>query len=209
MPEAQEEPRGTPEAPPSPTPPTSPSPGATEVAAERSDGAPTPPAPVAGRIRDPAGDVTTALLADPPEYADLLGGHLRLDGDEATLRVQLGGGAPERSREDHTLNVASFYDIDGDGGIDYEVWANLSPSGWGTSWFDNREGRARFGADDRVAVEVADGELVLRFPVSYLGQARSFRWSLATEWGTYDALATGRTSRDDAPDEGRPAAFPD
>lgn len=160
-------------------------------------------------VQDPAGDVESPLLTDPPDYADLRAGSLAIDGDEATLSVSFHTDTPERSDDDHTMNVASFYDVDGDGRIDYEVWANLSSTGWGTSWFDNREGTALFGADDEVEVEITPAAMVLRFPHRYLGGAEAFRWALAAEWGTYEALTTGSMTSDLAPDDGQPARFPD
>lgn len=173
-----------------------------------SDGGTGTTAGTAAQVRDPAGDVDAPALTDPPAYADLTAAHLGLADREATLRVDLRGGAPHASEDGHTMNVASFYDVDGDGEIDYEVWANLSPSGWGTSWFDNRQDRALYGADDQVAVEVDEEQLVLRFPVAYLGEASTFRWSLAAEWGSYESLNLGRMSQDYAPDDGVPAPFP-
>lgn len=159
-------------------------------------------------VQDPTGDVDEPLLVDAPEYADLRAGAIEIDGDRVTLSVSFATETPETSDDDHTMNVASFYDIDGDGTVDYEVWANLSSTGWGTSWFDNRQRRSLYGSDDEVEVRVTPAALVLTYPRSYLGDAQAFRWALAAEWGTYEALATGRMTSDRAPDEGRPARFP-
>lgn len=66
-------------------------------------------------------------------------------GKEFELAIDLAGDVPTRATDDdHTMNVASFYDLDGDGQIDAEVWVNL---------------------------------------------ADAFRWSIASEWGRYEALA--------------------
>lgn len=159
-------------------------------------------------VLDPAGDVEDPLLVDSPDYADLISASIEVVDAVVTLSVGFAGRTPERSDDDHTMNVASFYDVDGDGSIDYEVWGNLSSTGWGTSWFDNREGQALFGADDEVEVSVTPEELVLQFPHRYVGGSGSFRWALAAEWGTYEALATNQMTSDRAPDEGRPANFP-
>lgn len=170
--------------------------------------APPPPFRASARLTDPTGDVEEPPLADAPPYADLVVAALEIDGDTATLSIRLGADTPEASEDGHTMNVASFYDVDGDGAIDYEVWANLSPDGWGTSWFDNRERRALYGADDEVEVTATPDALVLRFPHSYLGDAEVFRWALASEWGSYEALSTGLMTSDHAPDDGAPARFP-
>ncbi|HEX9765996.1 MAG TPA: hypothetical protein VGA36_04475 [Nitriliruptorales bacterium] len=162
-------------------------------------------------MSDPSGDVEAGRPGmDPPDYADLVGATLERSGAGSfTLRIDLDGGAPQTSRgERHTMNIASFYDVDGDGTIDFEVWANLSSTGWGTSQFDNHEPSARYGADDDVEVEVIDGQLVLSFPASAVGGAQRLRWALAAEWGTYEDLRLGTMSRDLAPDDQRPAPFP-
>lgn len=99
------------------------------------------------------------------------------------------------------MNIASFFDIDGDGLIDYEVWVNLADTGWSPAYFDNDVSGARFGQASGVAVEVAGDELILRFPLAYLGNARSFRWSLASEWGRYEVISTPAAASDDAPDD--------
>lgn len=214
----------TPSLPPSPTAtPTSvddPSPAATaeptgdeESPTEPSTSPASPDRPddpfrASAEVQDPTGDVDEPLLVDAPEYADLRAGSIEIDGDRVTLSVSFATETPETSDDDHTMNVASFYDVDGDGTVDYEVWANLSSTGWGTSWFDNGRKQALYGSDDEVEVEVTPAALVLTYPRSYLGDARTFRWALAAEWGTYEALTTGRMTSDRAPDDGRPARFP-
>ena len=105
------------------------------------------------------------------------------------------------------MNVASFFDVDGDGVIDYEVWVNLADTGWGSAYFDNNGSGAKFGQASGVAVEVAGDELVLRFPLAHLGDSRSFRWSSASEWGRYAVISTPAAASDDAPDNDGFARF--
>lgn len=181
----------------------------------RVDG-PAAPGPAAGgaatsSFGDPVGDLTPSPLDPPPPWADLAGASLTRGADGYELRVKLGGGsAPSTTDEDHTMNVASFYDVDGDGRIDFEVWANLASGGWGSSYFDNRPGRRGGGFQDRsgVTVTVRGDEVVLAFPLSHLGGAERFRWALASEWGRYDVLGTPAMARDDAPDNDAAARFP-
>ena len=159
-------------------------------------------------ITDPVGDRT--FSADPPPpWADLAGATLTRSSAGYELRVRLGGGsAPSTTDANHTMNIASFYDLDGDGTIDYEVWANLADTGWATSWFDDRTGGAHFNGDSGVTSEVVDDSLVLRFALDHIASAATFRWSLASEWGGYGAIGTDLAARDDAPDNDRPARFP-
>ncbi|MGH9085037.1 MAG: hypothetical protein ACRDYW_06255, partial [Acidimicrobiales bacterium] len=159
-------------------------------------------------VSDPRGDVTPALADAAPGWADLTGADLRTTADGFELRVSLGEAAPSVAPEGRTMNVAAFADVDGDGGIDYEVWANLAAEGWGGAWYDNRAGTARFVDESGVAVTVEGGALVLRFPASHLGGATRFRWSVASEWGRYEAIGTVAAARDDAPDGDAPAGFP-
>lgn len=159
-------------------------------------------------VTDPRGDVTPALADAAPGWADLTAADLHTTADGFELRVSLGEAAPAAAPEGRTMNVAAFVDIDGDGGIDYEVWANLAAEGWGGAWYDNRAGAARFVDESGVAVTVEGGALVLRFPASHLGGAMRFRWSVASEWGRYEAIGTVAAARDDAPDGDAPAAFP-
>jgi hypothetical protein len=152
-------------------------------------------------ITDRTGDVTTSLER-PPAWADLLGARLIDHGTTFELRVRLGGGtAPTSSDDDHTMNVASFYDVDGDGKIDYEVWANIASSGWGSSYFDDVHGGGRFQEKSGVTVTPDGDEVVLRFPTTHLHGATRFRWSVASEWGRPEALGTLATARDSAPDD--------
>jgi hypothetical protein len=162
------------------------------------------------RITDPRGDTESARLTSGPRYADLVGGLLERHPDEGyRLAIELDGGAPEQARDgNHTMNVATFYDITGDGHVDVEVWANLADGGWDTALFDNRAGEAAYSDDDPVTVGVEDDRLVLRFPLEVLEGAERFRWAVASEWGRYEQLGTPLSVRDEMPDDGRPAPFP-
>jgi hypothetical protein len=118
------------------------------------------------------------------------------------LRVRVGGGtAPSSSDDEHTMNVASFYDVDGDGTIDYEVWANVAAGGWGSSYFDDVHGGGGFQKQSGVTVAPEGDEVVMQFPATHLTGATRFRWSIASEWGRYDALGTLATARDAMPDD--------
>jgi hypothetical protein len=167
--------------------------------------------PTMAAFTDPAGDVTPSPLDPPPPWADLLGATLRRSSAGYELRVRLGGGqAPAHTTDDqHSMNIASFYDVDGNGSIDYQVWANLADDGWGPAWFDDAtpQGRNKFGAASGVVVAVEGDEVVFRFPLDHLGGAARLRWSIASEWGTYTTLSTPAAARDSAPDAG-PAPFP-
>lgn len=159
-----------------------------------------------GRLDDSAGDVTGLTS---PGWADLRSAELARANSGFTLTHEANEAFPEQGHGTNTMNIATFVDIDGDGDIDYEIWANLSPEGWGTSYFDEREGTARYAADDSVDVEVVDGDVVLRFPASHLAQAPSFRWSIASEYGPYEAIGTDAMARDYLPDDRSGRPFPD
>lgn len=159
-----------------------------------------------GRLDDSAGDVTGLTS---PGWADLRSAELARANSGFTLTHEANEAFPEQGDGTNTMNIATFVDIDGDGDIDYEIWANLSPEGWGTSYFDEREGTARYAADDSVDVEVVDGDVVLRFPASHLAQAPSFRWSIASEYGPYEAIGTDAMARDYLPDDRSGRPFPD
>lgn len=125
------------------------------------------------------------------------------------LRVRVAGGdAPEGSGDDaHTMNIASFYDVDGDGEIDYEVWANVATRGWGGSYFNNRDGTGGYLDDSGVAIRVEADEVVLEFPHAHIDDAPMFRWSVASEWGRYEAIGTESAVRDDVPDDDGSVTF--
>jgi hypothetical protein len=173
-------------------------------------GPPDAPARTEVAVTDAAGDATPSPVDPPPAWADVLGARLIRSEAGFELRVRLGGGdAPESTPDDdHTMNVASFYDIDGDGAIDYEIWANVASVGWGSTYYDNGPGRGGFGEGAGVTVKTEGDEVVLRFPLTHLADAARFRWSVASEWGRYEALGTPAMVRDDVPDDDGAAAFP-
>lgn len=161
-------------------------------------------------IDDPSSDVTPSPLDRPPAWADLTGVRLVRSPSGFELRVRLGGpAAPDRAPDDaHTMNIASFYDLDGDGGIDTEIWLNVASGGWGATWFDNVGDGGGFQEGSGVTVGPDGQEVVARFPLSHLGAATRFRWSIASEWGRYETIGTIAAARDDAPDNDNPARFP-
>lgn len=196
-------------APASPEPPPSP---ASESRAE-ADPATTPAGEAAdpavrGALSDGTGDLRGLAAARAPDHADLRQLDLVVGTQEAQIRIAFAAPAPESAEGDSILNVATYHDVTGDGHIDYEIWASLTSDGWGTSWFDIREGTARFAADDDVEVEVVDGALLLTFPPSHLGGARSGRWLASSEWGTVVDMSAGASAKDDAPDDRTGQAWP-
>ena len=167
------------------------------------------PATVEAVVTDPEGDATASPVDPPPPWADLVGARLIRSDAGFELRIALGGGdAPESTDEDHTMNVASFYDVDGDGDIDYEIWANVASGGWGPAYYVNGPGQGGFGEGSGVTVTTEGADVVLRFPHGHLANAPRFRWSVASEWGRYEALGTPAMVRDDAPDDDQAVAFP-
>jgi hypothetical protein len=161
-------------------------------------------------VTDRAGDATPSLVDRAPAWADLVGARLVRSDGGFELRVRLdGGSAPQKTDDDdHTMNIASFYDLDGDGRIDTEVWLNVASSGWGATWFDNVGDGGGFQEGSGVTVTPEGDEVVARFPLSHLGGAERFRWALASEWGRYEAIGTVAAARDDVPDNDNVAAFP-
>jgi hypothetical protein len=171
--------------------------------------APTTVVVLTASVTDPVGDLTPSPLDPPPPWADLAGGRLTRTGDDVELRIRLGGPPPSQAPDDErTMNAAFFADVDGDGHVDYEVWANLADDGWGSAWYDNPRGTARFARESGVTVTVEGDELVVRFPWSHLGRAETFRWSLASEWGRFVVIGTAAAARDDAPDDDQAVSFP-
>ncbi len=160
------------------------------------------------RVDDPDDDAVGGVDPDPPAWTDLAGVELVRQGNAYALRVQLAGGeAPKASDGQSTMNIASFYDVDGDGSVDYEVWANLGPDGWGGSWFDD-QGHGSFGEDSNVSIEIDGDAVAILFPDVMLGQAERFRFSVASEYGELSALGSGFTRRDDVPDGDRAVVVP-
>jgi hypothetical protein len=161
-------------------------------------------------VTDPAGDASTSLVDSPPRWADLLAGVITRQAGADELRIRLGGDrAPTSSGDDdHTMNLAMYADVDGDGRIDYEVWANLDNGGWGGAWYDDVHQTARFGKDSGIAVSVEGDQVVLRFDADHLGAVDRFRWSLSLEWARYSTLGSPAAVRDSAPANGAPASFP-
>lgn len=157
-------------------------------------------------VTDATGDVEWTLQR-PPEYTDIAAATLTRASDGYTLRVRFAAEVPQRQHDDRTMNVASFFDVTGDGEIDYEIWANLADNGWGPSYRDRRNGEARFMADSDVQVAARGRSLVFRFPLRHLAGARTFQWATASEWGSYETIATAAAARDYAPDTGA-SSFP-
>ena len=124
--------------------------------------------------------------------------------------MKLGTTAPSATDDSHTMNIASFYDVDGDGNGDYQVWVNLASNGWDGAYFDQGPNRGpnRFGVDSQVTITEEADEVVIRFPTSLLGGATSFRWSVASEWGKYETISTDLAARDDAPDNDQAVTYP-
>lgn len=159
-------------------------------------------------VDDPDDDAVGGVEDDPPPWTDLAGVTLVRQGNAYALRVQLAGGdAPETSDGESTMNIASFHDVDGDGGVDHEIWANLGPEGWGGAWFDD-EGNAAFGEDSNVSVEVDGDEVVILFPDVMLDQPDRFRFSVASEYGDMGVLGSSFARRDDVPNDDEVVAFP-
>ncbi|MPZ00366.1 MAG: hypothetical protein GEU97_20770 [Actinophytocola sp.] len=168
---------------------------------------PRTPTRTTATIEDATGDVEWTVQR-PPEYTDIATATLTRASDGYTLRLRFAAEVPQRQQDDdRTMNVASFFDVTGDGEIDYEIWANLADNGWGPSYRDRRHSEARFMADSDVQVAARGRSLVLRFPLGHLAGARTFQWATASEWGSYETIATAAAARDYAPDTGA-APFP-
>lgn len=153
------------------------------------------------RVADPTGDLDRGVET-APSSADIVAVELTRAGGTIEVRTTFAAAVPTRMNGDKGMNVASFYDVDGNGIIDYEVWASLADNGWGTGHLDRREEKASFGPSSGITVTVEGHTLITRFPVERVGGAKSFRWSAASEWGTYESMAASTSARDYAPDEG-------
>lgn len=165
---------------------------------------PEAPATLRAAVTDRTGDVSGGLTAAPP-YADITAASLTRTGNGYELAMSFAGAVPARQGDDRILNVASFYDLDGDGTVDYEVWATLADNGWSGSY--RTPSGARFGANSGVTARPQGQELVVSFPLGHLQGASQLRWAVGAEWGSVEQIASGTTSRDTAPDQGV-AAFP-
>lgn len=188
------------DAPTSSEPPPAAGPATEPAATTPRDDATAPPA-VRGTLADDTEDLRGLAATRAPEHADLRDLELVVDHDQAQIRIAFAAPAPESADDDSILNIATYHDVTGDGRIDYEIWTSLTADGWGTSWFDIREGTARYAADDDVEVEVVDGVVVLTFSPNHLGGARSGRWLASSEWGSAVDMRAGASAEDDAPDE--------
>ncbi|HEX4901235.1 MAG TPA: hypothetical protein VFV42_00400 [Acidimicrobiales bacterium] len=155
---------------------------------------------------DPVGDGVGGLDSSPPAWADLAGATLQRQGNAYRLTVRLGGDVPETQPGAATMNVASFFDVDGDGGIDHELWVNLGEGGWGPVFYEGD--RAYPGEASNVTVVVEGRELRLLFPDVMLDAPASLRFSLASEYGELSAISSDFAHRDDAPDGDQAVAFP-
>lgn len=157
---------------------------------------------------DPVGDATPGVgSGTPPPWTDLAGGSLERRADAYRLIVRLGGDAPTRAPGSETMNIASFYDVDGDGSIDYEIWVNLGPDGWGPVWYDD-QGNAAPGEDSNVTVEIEGDEVRLVFPGVMLASPDRLRFSIASEYGELTTIGSSFARRDDAPDDDQAVSFP-
>lgn len=170
------------------------------VGAPGASAAPTAPPAPHSTATDPAGDTRPPVRGDAPDHADLVGSRVATTAGGFTVTFELA--AAPRSQEGATLNVASFHDLDGDGAVDLEVWANHGEDGWFPSWRDNREGRAAFGERSGVTVTAEGARITLAVPAARLGGATRWRWASGLEWGRYEWLGTSAAATDAAPDDG-------
>jgi hypothetical protein len=168
------------------------------------DAAPAEPPLAAPRpvtVRDPSGDVGGGV-EQAPASADIVAVRLSRRGDVVEVRTSFAAPVPSRQSGSKGMNVASFYDVDDNGIVDYEVWASLADDGWGTGHLDRRQEKATFGPSTGIRVSVEGDTLVTRFSVERIGGADVFRWSAASEWGSYESMASSTSARDHAPDDG-------
>lgn len=153
------------------------------------------------RVTDPSGDLSRSTEGSPAS-ADIAAVELARRGDEVVVRTTFAGDVPSRQTGSKGMNVASFYDVDDNGIVDYEVWTSLADNGWGTGYLDRRKDKATFGPSTGIRVTVEGDTLVVRYPVSRIDGARVFRWSAASEWGSYASMSSSTSARDYAPDRG-------
>lgn len=177
-----------------------------EPAGGGTDGGPPPIESVS--FDDPLGDATPGVgTQTPPPWTDLAGGSLERQGNAYRLTIRLGGEAPATSSGAQTMNVATFFDTDGDSGIEHELWVNLGSGGWGPVWYDDRGG-AIPGEASNVTVIVEGDEVRLLFPDVMIDRPDRLRFSMASEYGELAQIGSSFARRDDAPDGDRAVAFP-
>jgi hypothetical protein len=152
-------------------------------------------------IKDPSGDLSHSLEGSPAS-ADIVRVQVTRRKGEIEVRTTFAATVPAKQTGGKSMNVASFYDVDDNGVIDYEVWASLADNGWGTGHLDRREEEATFGPATGIEVSVEGDTLVTTFPLDRIGDADVFRWSAASEWGSFESMAASTSARDYAPDDG-------
>lgn len=192
-------------------PPAPPAPGMSMSTGASTAGDPIPGADAvrSASVTDPVGDLTPSPADPPPAWADLRGATLRRSTDGFELAIDLAGPAPARAPDaEHTMNIASFYDLDGDGHIDVEIWVTLADDGWGGAHFDDRANAATFARDSQVVARVEGRQVIVAFPAAHLDDAAAFRWALASEWGRFEVIGSSLAARDDVPDDDAAAGFP-
>jgi hypothetical protein len=184
--------------------------GRTGPTGQTGQAVPTGPEPEPGpvRVTDPAGDLSRSLEGAPAS-ADIVAVRLERAGDTVVVRTTFAGAVPatQSANQGKGMNVASFYDVDGNGLVDYEVWASLADNGWGTGYRDARQRTAAFGSSTGIEVSVEGKTLVTRFPADRIAGADAFGWSAAAEWGSFESMAAGTSARDHAPEE-QAASYP-
>lgn len=164
---------------------------------------PAPAGPLTAGLSDPRGDVGGGL-GQAPAHVDVVAASVTREATGFTVRVVFAAALPRRAEGSQVENVAAFFDLDGDALVDYETWGTLGDDGWGSSY--RTPDSAHFGDDSGVRTGIERSTLVMRFPHSHLEGARSFRWQVGAEWGTYEQVASGTTASDKGGEGG--VAFP-
>jgi len=177
-------------------------PGTTAVAGTD----PAPPREVVS-FDDPIGDAVGGLDQDPPPWSDLAGGSLERQDGVYRLAVELGDEAPQAAPGSETMNIATFFDVDGDGDVDHEIWVNLDGEGWGPVRYDD-QGTVAPGQESGVTIEVIDRSVTLVFSAPVIGAPERLRFSIASEYGDLEVIGSDFARRDDAPDDDRAVSFP-
>ena len=156
---------------------------------------------------DPVGDATPGIGTTPPPWTDLAGASLERRNNAYRLSIRLGGPAPQSAPGAETMNIATYFDIDRDGDVEYELWVNLGPHGWGPVWYDDK-GNAAPGDRSNVTVVVEGDRVRLLFPDVMIDKPNRLRFSVASEYGPLSSIGSSTARRDDAPDDDQAVAFP-